>query len=152
MTDSSDTPVARETIHATSVAIRGRGVLILGPSGSGKSDLALRLIDRGASLISDDYTVASSPDGRLLLDAPPNIAGRMEIRHLGIVDIPCVGGVPANLVIELKDSPPRMPDQDQTFCIAGILLPLVTLSGLEPSAPIKVEFALDGLRERGNRR
>ena len=53
------------TIHATCVAIEGRGVLIVGPSGSGKSDLALRLIDRGAALVADDYTDLNV-DGRAL--------------------------------------------------------------------------------------
>ncbi|MBU0555464.1 MAG: HPr kinase/phosphatase C-terminal domain-containing protein [Alphaproteobacteria bacterium] len=137
-----------ETIHATSVAINGQGVVIIGPSGSGKSDLALRLIDRGAVLISDDYTRASNRDGLLLLDAPENIAGKMEIRHLGIVETPHVGGVVARLAIRLDEAPPRMPDSSSIICLAGIDLPLIVLAGLEPSAPIKVEWALRSLGRR----
>jgi serine kinase of HPr protein (carbohydrate metabolism regulator) len=131
-----------ETIHATSVAIGGRGLLIMGPSGAGKSDLALRLIDRGASLISDDYTLATARNGTLLLSAPANIAGKMEIRHLGIVDIAHIEHVPAALAIRLEDSPARMPENIPTFMLAGIALPLVALAGKEHSAPIKAEWAL----------
>ncbi len=143
-----DTPA--QIIHATSVAIGGHGVLIMGPSGSGKSDLALRLIDRGARLISDDYTYVSSGDGGLLLSAPANIAERMEIRHLGIIDMRKIGpdlvapagAVLARLAVQLEDRPERMPQPDATMTLAGHKLPLVLLAGLEASAPIKVEWAL----------
>jgi serine kinase of HPr protein (carbohydrate metabolism regulator) len=60
-----------ETVHATCVAIDGRGILIRGRSGAGKSDLALRLIDRGARLVSDDYTILAASGGRLRAAAPP---------------------------------------------------------------------------------
>ena len=143
-----DTPA--QIIHATSVAIGGHGVLIMGPSGSGKSDLALRLIDRGARLISDDYTSVSSGDGGLLLSAPANIAERMEIRHLGIIDMRKIGpdlmapagAVLARLAVQLEDRPERMPQPDAMMTLAGHKLPLVLLAGLEASAPIKVEWAL----------
>lgn len=140
----SDIPndMVTETVHATSVAIGGRGVLILGPSGAGKSDLALRLIDRGATLISDDYTIAVASGGQLLLHAPPTIAGRMEIRHLGVIDMPHVEAVPAALAITLDEAPIRMPETFPTIVLAGITLPLVTLAGKEASAPIKAELAL----------
>ncbi|MCW2394358.1 MULTISPECIES: HPr kinase/phosphorylase [unclassified Sphingobium] len=131
-----------QTIHATSVAIGGKGVLLIGGTGSGKSDLALRLIDRGAMLISDDYTRASKRDGKLILDAPETIAGKLEIRHLGIVETPHVGGVIACLAIRLDEAPVRMPDIGSTFSLLGVELPLVVLAGLEPSAPIKAEWAL----------
>lgn len=134
-----------ETIHATSVAIGGQGVLIMGKSGSGKSDLGLRLIDRGAMLISDDYTQACAREGLLQLNAPANIAGRMEVRHLGLVDMPYVEDVTAVLAIRLEDSPARMPEQFPTIIVAGIALPLIALAGREPSAPIKVELALRDL-------
>ena len=141
---------AAQTIHATSVAIGGHGVLIMGPSGSGKSDLALRLIDRGARLISDDYTSVSSGDGGLLLSAPANIAERMEIRHLGIIDMRKIGpdlmapagAVLARLAVQLEDRPERMPQPDAMMTLAGHKLPLVLIAGLEASAPIKVEWAL----------
>jgi hypothetical protein len=133
---------ASETVHATSVAIDGHGILIMGASGAGKSDLALRLIDRGALLVADDYTLATARDGQLMLSAPPTIAGKMEIRHLGIVDMAHIEHVPAVLAIRLEDHPPRMPDSVPTLLLAGIALPAIALAGREGSAPIKVEWAL----------
>jgi len=131
-----------ETVHATSIAIDGRGILFMGPSGAGKSDLALRLIDDGAMLISDDYTIASATDGRLLLRSPDNIAGKMEIRHLGLVDMPHVQDVPACLAIRLDEKPERMPEHVPTILLAGIALPFITLNGREGSAPVKVRWAM----------
>ncbi|MGO4863291.1 HPr kinase/phosphorylase, partial [Campylobacter jejuni] len=75
-------------------AMRGVGVLIAGPSGSGKSDLALRLIDRGAVLVSDDYTLLHVEGGELHATAPVTIAGRIEVRGIGIVDRPTLARVP----------------------------------------------------------
>lgn len=141
---------ATEIIHATSVAIGGRGVLITGPSGSGKSDLAVRLIDRGAVLISDDYTVVVADGDRLRLRPPANIAGKMEIRHLGIVDMPYIEDVPAVLLIRLEEQPERMPDPFPSIILAGITLPLIALAGREPSAPIKAEWALRLLARTGD--
>ena len=69
-----------EMLHVSSVAIGGRAVLIAGASGHGKSDLALRLIDRGAKLISDDYTIVEAKDGRLWASPPATIAGKIEVR------------------------------------------------------------------------
>lgn len=145
-------PALSETVHATSIAIGGAGVLIFGPSGSGKSDLALRLIDRGAVLISDDYTIASAREGVALLAPPANIAGRMEIRHLGLVDMPHVAGVPARLAVCLEENPARMPDPGSTILLAGIAVPSVALAGRETSAPVKVEWALRTLAAQGGAR
>ena len=72
------------------MAIDGRAVLIAGPSGAGKSDLALRLIDRGFTLVSDDQTIVKRDGDRLLASAPPTIAGKLEIRGIGIVDMETV--------------------------------------------------------------
>ena len=74
-----------EMLHASTVAIQGRAVLIEGLSGSGKSDLALRLIDRGAALVSDDYTLVKHRGDGLVACAAPNIAGKIEVRGLGII-------------------------------------------------------------------
>ena len=79
--------LSAETIHASTVANDGRAVLITGPSGSGKSDLALRLLDRGFALVSDDQTMVKRDGDRLLATAPPNIAGKLEIRGIGIVEM-----------------------------------------------------------------
>jgi serine kinase of HPr protein (carbohydrate metabolism regulator) len=130
-----------ELVHATAVAVGGRAVLLTGPSGAGKSDLALRLIDRGAVLISDDQ-VELRTDGTDLLAAPPqSIAGRMEVRGVGIVAMQHRPSVPVALIVELATEPERMPEPC-TRLIAGHAIPLVAVTPFEPSAPIKVELAL----------
>lgn len=130
-----------ETIHATCVAIGGRAVLLAGPSGSGKSDLALRLIDRGAMLVSDDYTLLEPRDGRLLARPPERIAGLIELRGIGLVTRPYCPEAPVALLIDLGGARERLPEA-ATRTIAGVAIPVVTLAALEPSAPIKVEAAL----------
>ena len=130
-----------ETIHASCVAIAGRGVLIAGPSGSGKSDLALRLLDRGAVLVSDDYTIVEAAGGRLLASAPESIAGRIEVRGVGILERPFTAELPVALFIDLAGTPERLPEP-QHRTIAETPIPSIALAALEASAPIKVEAAL----------
>lgn len=137
--------LSSETLHATSVAIRGRAVLLSAPSGGGKSDLALRLIDRGAALVSDDYTLVKRMEGRLIATAPATIAGRMEVRGIGIVDLPTTPEAPVALLIELSDDVERMPLDMRRRAIAGLDVPVARLSPFEASAPIKVELALKAL-------
>lgn len=127
-------------VHATCVAVDGRAVLIEGPSGSGKSDLALRLIDRGARLVSDDYTALALTDGVLTASAPPTIAGRIEVRGLGILQVAPLAAAPVALMVR-AGTPERMPEP-ATCVIGGVTVPLTILSLLEPSAPLKVERAL----------
>src|SRR5688572_18237664 len=90
-----------ETLHASCVAIGGNAVLLHGRSGCGKSDLALRLIDRGAKLVSDDYTVLTRVNDRLLASPPPTIAGRIEVRGIGIVDLPHIADVEVRMLVAL---------------------------------------------------
>lgn len=132
------------TIHASCVAIDGIGVLLCGPSGSGKSDLALRLLDRGAALVSDDYTrLIPSPDGHPLANAPENIVGKIEVRGLGILDWPAMPQAPVALAILLDSTPERMPaDPLPTRDFAGFALPVLALAPFEASTPLKVELAL----------
>jgi serine kinase of HPr protein (carbohydrate metabolism regulator) len=137
--------LSSETIHASTVAIDGKAVLIGGPSGSGKSDLALRLIDRGAALVSDDYTIVRRTDAGLVASAPPNIAGKMEVRGLGIVELPGAVDVPVVLFVDLDAEPQRLPEPGETRTLAGIAVPVVALNGHENSAPIKVELSLKRL-------
>lgn len=139
-----------ETIHASCVARGGRGILIAGRSGSGKSDLALRLLDRGALLVSDDYTAVAAEGGVLVASAPSAIEGKMEVRGVGIVDAAIAGPVPVALFVDLDAEVERLPEADATRRIAGIAIPMIALSSLEASAPIKVELALDHLGLRGS--
>lgn len=143
--------LSSETIHASCVAIAGRAVLIEGRSGEGKSDLALRLIDRGAVLVSDDQTVCHRQAGvggaKLLASPPATIAGRIEVRGLGILDMPHVERVPVALLIVILDAPPRFPEDARKRRIAGVDVPVLALAALEPSAPIKTELALARIAE-----
>jgi len=138
----STLPLSSETVHASCVAIGGRGVLIGGRAGRGKSDLALRLIDRGAALVSDDYTFVRRVEGRLLAGAPATIAGKIELRGVGILELPAERDVPVALFVDLDADAQRLPQGDETRAVAGVALPVVGLAGLEASAPIKVEAAL----------
>ncbi|MFZ5746244.1 MAG: HPr kinase/phosphorylase [Pseudomonadota bacterium] len=133
--------LSSETIHASCVAIDGRALLIEGASGDGKSDLALRLIDRGATLVSDDYTVCQRHDGVLLASPPPNIAGKIEVRGVGIVEVDYVAQMPVALMVRIFDHPPRLPDPTLRR-IGGVEIPVIMLPALEASAPIKAEIAL----------
>jgi serine kinase of HPr protein (carbohydrate metabolism regulator) len=130
-----------ETVHASCVSIGGRAVLIAGKSGSGKSDLAMRLIDRGAALVSDDYTMVVAIAGRLVASPPPTIAGRMEMRGVGLVDLRFEEGVTVCLLVDLDRPPERLPEGAETD-VAGVELPVIGLAAHEASAPIKVEHAL----------
>ena len=139
------TTLSSETVHASTVAIDGHAVLIAGRPGSGKSDLALRLIDRGAVLVSDDYTILARSGDGLVASAPETIRGRMEVRGVGLVEMPFESGVPVALIVTVDDTVPRMPAPNQSRTLAGFDLPLVALAAFEDSAPIKVELALKSL-------
>jgi serine kinase of HPr protein (carbohydrate metabolism regulator) len=136
--------LSAETLHASTVALDGRAVLLTGPSGSGKSDLALRLLDRGFVLVSDDQTIVRKDADRLVASAPPNIAGKLEIRGIGIVDMERADNMPIALIVELTSNQiQRLPDDSRERPILGVKLPLVTIDALTASAPSKVALALD---------
>lgn len=131
----------RETIHATTVAIDGRAILITGPSGAGKSDLALRLIDRGAVLVSDDYTEVSGDGGTVRASPPATIAGRIEVRGLGILSVPHLPSASVMLAVALGEPVERLPAPRHRR-IAGIAVPEVRIDAFSASAAIKCELAL----------
>lgn len=134
--------LSSETLHASCVAKDGRAILISGRSGGGKSDLALRLIDRGAVLVSDDYTIVKRVAGRLLACAPQTILGKIEVRGVGLVEMETASDVPVALAVDLDRTVDRLPELHDPLGVCGIKVPVIGLSGLEPSAPIKVELAL----------
>ena len=146
------------TIHATCVAIDGRGVLILGPPGSGKSSLALRLIDtpgfgvsgvlKSALLVADDQVEIKRKNGLLLASAPANLAGKIEIRGLGIVPLRAVDSSEVSLAVRLAPASAieRMPEPDQSVIeLLGVTLPLMLVDGESAVAPSRVRAALDQL-------
>jgi serine kinase of HPr protein (carbohydrate metabolism regulator) len=135
--------LSSETVHASTVAIEGRAVLISGASGSGKSDLALRLLDRGFTLVSDDQTIVRRDGIRLIASAPPTIAGKLEIRGIGIVDMETVSDVPVALIVELTSDIQRLPDDSRERPLLGISVPLISIDAMTASAPSKVALALD---------
>ena len=134
-------------IQATCVVVEGLGVLLRGPSGSGKSDLALRLIDGGARLVADDGVELRRQGERLLARLPPtapdSVRGRIEVRGLGILPAPAVAEAPLDLVIDLvaADAVERLPEP-MTAELLGVALPLLRLCAQEPSAAAKVRLAV----------
>ncbi len=134
--------LSSETVHASAVAIGGRAVLIGGLPGRGKSDLALRLIDRGARLVSDDYTFVRRIEGKAVASAPSTILGKIEMRGVGLVEMETAQDVPVALFVDLDEAPARLPEPGESRIVAGVPIPTISLAGLEASAPIKVEAAL----------
>ena len=137
--------LSSEMLHATTVAKGGRGLIIAGRSGSGKSDLALRLLDRGFALVSDDQTMLHKEGNRLIASAPPTIKGKLEVRGIGIVDLETVDDVPVCLIVELSEPIERMPEAGLQRMLLGIAVPLVGIDAQTASAAAKVEIALDRL-------
>lgn len=137
--------LSAETVHASTVAIDGRAVLISGPSGAGKSDLTLRLLDRGFTLVSDDQTIVRREDDWLIASAPPSIAGKLEIRGIGIIDVDSVDDVPVSLLVELTSDIQRLPDDNRERPLLGVPLPLISIDAMAASAASKVALALDRL-------
>lgn len=137
--------LSSETLHASTVAVEGRAVLIMGPSGSGKSDLTLRLLDRGFVLVSDDQTIVRKAGDRLIASAPPAIKGKLEIRGVGIVEMDTAGDVPVALAVELTSDIQRLPDDSRERPILGLKVPLISVDAMTASAPSKVALALDRL-------
>lgn len=139
-----------KTVHATSVAIDNVAVLIRGEPGSGKSDLALRLIDHGAVLIADDYTNLIRTGHELTASPPPKIAGRIEVRGIGIEELPYVSGVVVGLLVDLMPGQKleRLPESSREE-IEGVKIKRVSISSFEASAVAKVRLAAKATSARG---
>lgn len=139
---------AHELVHATAIALDGRAALIRGPSGSGKSDLALRCLALGpalnwtrpARLISDDQVSLTRTGDILIAAPPPTIEGQLEVRGIGIISVPFEPQARVELVVDLVDSGQveRMPGEKDAICLLGVSLPLMRLAPFEASAAIKL--------------
>ena len=137
--DPPSTPLVRQ---AGCVAIGGRGVLIEGPPGSGKSSLALALIDRGASLVGDDGVTLHAEGPVLVASPPPNTRGLIEIRNVGIVSLPCLDRVPVALLLRLDSLAPRFVEAPGQTLIAGVSVPSLRLYPESPTLALRAEWAL----------
>ena len=133
-------------VHGTTVALDGAGVLVRGPSGSGKSDLALRLIDAGARLVADDQTELWRRDETVMARSPATIAGQMEVRGLGILRFPYVAEAPLRLVVDLvaPEAVERLPEP-RVCEYLQCPIPLLALAPFEASAAAKLRLAVAGL-------
>ncbi len=134
------------TIHATTVALGDVAVLIRGVPGSGKSDLALRLIDGGGILVADDQTALRLAAGQVMASSPASIAGRIEARGLGILRVPFRAEAPVRLVVDLlaanaDEAIERLPEPHFAD-LCGIHLPCLRMRAFESSAPAKIRLAL----------
>ena len=137
-------------VHASCVALDGAGVLLRGPAGAGKSDLALRLIDAGAVLVADDQCVLTRAGDTLCVEAPAALAGLLEVRGLGIVRLPVRGAAPLRLAVDLvaADAVERLPEP--ACCdVLGVRLAQLCLAPFQASAPAKIALALKALGEGG---
>jgi serine kinase of HPr protein (carbohydrate metabolism regulator) len=138
-------------IHATCVALGRHGALLLGKPGSGKSDLALRfaltrLPDEFGSpaLIADDQVEVWRHGATVLARAPAALAGKIEIRGVGIVAMPFCEEAELCLAVSLADraAVPRMPDENLRHEVCGFTLPALTMHPFDCSAPLKLAIAI----------
>ena len=137
-------------VHGTSVSIDGDGVLFRGPSGSGKSDLALRMINYGAQLVSDDQVCLARRNDKIFMSSPPTIRNSMEVRGIGIVNTIAQKEAPLILVLNMlpNNAANRMPIW-QLCTFLDIKVPAVEFAPFEISAHLKVKLAINLARKNG---
>lgn len=129
-------------MHATSVALEDNGVLIEGPSGSGKSDLALRLIDSGATLISDDLTFCQKRTKKIFLFSTKNIYGLIEVRGMGIITVPYIENIELKIIVNLtQNNVERLPRRKEKV-LMGVRIPLIEINPKEASASAKIKLKI----------
>ena len=129
-------------LAASAVAIDGRAILIRGASGAGKSELALMLIDRGGLLVSDDQVAVSRRGDGLFAAPAPNIAGKIEVRNLGIIAMAAASDIPVALSVRLEPDAPRWIDHPERLELLGLAIPEIALFRDSPALAIKAELAL----------
>ena len=129
-------------VHATAVAIDGGAILLRGPPGAGKSDLALRLLDSGARLVADDQVLLRRVGMAVMAQAPASIAGLIEARGIGILRVAALDEVRLALIADLVPSGEieRLPEP-RAETVLGLDFPLIAVAPFEASAPAKLRFA-----------
>ncbi len=134
-----------DLLHANSITFENKGLLLLGPSGSGKSDLCIRLIDKGWTLISDDYSNVWVKAGEMWAKPHENTSGKIEVRGLGIVDVPfCPKTQIMGLIylVESSKEVERMPEIPLKL-LMNVTLPYLNLYAFEDSTPLKIKYFLE---------
>lgn len=137
--------LSSEAILAACVAIDGRGVLIEARDDMQRTDLLLRLLDRGATLVADGRSVCVRRGKELRAAAPAGTGGRIEVRGIGVLEVESVEDASVALIAVILDSAPRVPEDRRTRRIAGVDIAVLALGPNEPAAPIKLEYALKAL-------
>lgn len=142
-----NTPPHIERIHASCISIGSRGVLLMGKSGSGKSDVALRLMARGGMLVADDQVILSEENGALIASVDPAIRGLIEIHGVGLVKFPVANNIPVRLAVHLVSlqEMEHIPSP-QTYETLGVTIPLISIYGFDSSTPDKIYAALHAMR------
>ncbi len=135
-----------KTLHSTSVVIEDSGVLIVGDSGSGKSDLALRLIDSGATLISDDVTICKKNKDSIFLFPALQTKGLLEVREIGIMTVPYIDNIKLLLIVELVEyEVDRLPNK--TFGkFMNLNIPKIRIYGKNSSSVAKIKLKLNEIK------
>ncbi|MCC3860278.1 HPr kinase/phosphorylase [Pseudemcibacter aquimaris] len=133
-------------LHATCVCFQNKGILIMGDSGSGKSDLALRIIDAGGILVSDDYVEVDEVDGNIVATTAPNIEGMIEVRGVGLINVDYQKRTDIDLVINLVPLKEidRLPEE-KFYSHNNATIPMYDFYGFEVSAFAKLKVILNGL-------
>ena len=131
---------SKRVFAASGVALEGRALLVEGLPGSGKSTLIAKLIDRGAMLIGDDAVALSIERGRLLASPPPNIDGKLELRNVGIVELPSTSA-PVALLLTLTGDAPRFTEEAGARELLDQPIPVLQFDPAIPAAAIRAEWA-----------
>ena len=133
--------------HATSLVLDNSGIMIMGEPGIGKSDLALRLIDIGATLIADDITICTKIGEFIYLFSPEKTRGLLEVRELGIINVPYVENIKLVMVVNLLKTSKQSIPSNKSKRIMGEKIPRLSIVGSHASSIVKVKFKLNEINE-----